>query len=154
LVLRRAKTGAGKVPVEGMGFLTPIITNATVIRNRIRFRLKGIFMASITKCPSCSKDVSEKAFDCPHCGHPLRKPKRGFFGKIFKWSLILFNLLMIAWLVSYFGAISEQMDTAASEAEQAGAAIGGTIGTGMILTVWVFGDIILGLAALLTRPKK
>ena len=52
-------------------------------------------------CRSCGNNVSKKAFDCPHCGHPLRKPRRGFFGVIFKWSLILFNLWMLAWLISY-----------------------------------------------------
>lgn len=47
------------------------------------FWLKGFPMPELTTCPSCGKDVSPKAFDCPHCGHPLRKPKRGFFGKLF-----------------------------------------------------------------------
>lgn len=111
-------------------------------------------MTAITACPSCNGNVSTKAFDCPSCGHPLRKPKRGFFGKIFKWLLIIFNLLMLAWLISYFSLIGEMMDGTASDAEKAGAAIGGSIGTGFLLTVWVIGDIILGLAALLTRPRK
>lgn len=111
-------------------------------------------MAEMITCPSCGNDVSPKAFDCPHCGHPIRKPKRGFFGKIFKWTLIGFNVLMIAWLVSYVGDVSQEIDGATSEAYQAGAAIGGTIGVGMILVFWVLGSIILGLGALLTRPQK
>ena len=111
-------------------------------------------MATLTACPSCGNDISAKAFDCPNCGHPIRKPKRGLFGKLFKWTLILFNILMVAWLLSYFNVIGEQMSSAASDAEQAGTAIGGTLGVGMILSVWVIGDIILGLAALLTRPKR
>ena len=86
------------------------------------------------KCPSCEKDISSKAFDCPHCGHPIRKPKRGFFGFIFKWALILFNLLMVAWIISYFVQIGEVITTTADEYEQAGAAIGGTLGTGFILS--------------------
>jgi len=104
-------------------------------------------------CPSCKQDISEKAFDCPRCGHPMRKPRRGFFGTLFKWTLIAFNLLMIAWLVSYFATFSSTME-GASEAEQTGAAIGGTIGLGIIMTFWVLGDIILGLATVLTRPSK
>lgn len=111
-------------------------------------------MAELTTCPSCSKDVSPKAFDCPHCGHPIRKAKRGFFGKIFKWTLIAFNILMVVWLVSYMGTIGEQLDGATSDAAEAGTAIGGTIGVGMILVFWVLGDIILGLGTLLTRPRK
>lgn len=94
------------------------------------------------------------AFDCPACGHPLRKAKRGLFGKIFKWLLIAFNVLMLVWLFSYMATIGEHIEGAASSAEETGAAIGGTIGVGMLLTFWVLGDIILGLAALLTRPKR
>lgn len=105
-------------------------------------------------CPSCAAVVSPRAFDCPSCGHPLRKPRRGFFGKLFKWSLIGFNILMLVWLVTYTGDIVEISDSAASDAERAGTALGGTLGAGMILTLWVMGDIILGLATLLTRPSK
>lgn len=105
-------------------------------------------------CPSCNAAVSPKAYDCPSCGHPLRKPKRGFFGKIFKWTLIAFNVLMILWLVSYAGQLAELSSNAQNDAERAGTAIGGTLGVGMLLTVWVMGDIILGLATLLTRPRK
>ena len=105
-------------------------------------------------CPSCGKGISPKAFDCPHCGHPIRKPKRGFFGFVFKWMLILFNLLMIAWIVSYFGQLGELMGSASDEFEQAGSAIGGTIGTGFLMLVWMIGNIILGIPTLLTRPNK
>ena len=107
-----------------------------------------------TACPSCGRDVSSKAYECPNCGHPLRKPKRGFFGKLCKWGLILFNLLMIFWLISYFNQVGEVLNQAKNEAEKSGAAIGGTLGVGFLLSIWVMGDIILGLAALLTRPKR
>lgn len=105
-------------------------------------------------CPSCGKDVSVKAFDCPSCGHPLRKAKRGFFGKVFKWAFVLFNIVMIAMLFSYADVIGDQMDTAKSDAEKAGTAIGATLGSGMLLTLWAIGDIILGMFVLFTRPKK
>lgn len=109
---------------------------------------------STTTCPSCSKDVSPKAFDCPHCGHPIRKPKRGFFGFVFKWLFILFNVSMLIWLFSYFVQLGEMTSDLTSDAEKAGAAIGGTLGTGIILITWVIGDVILGLLTLLTRPSK
>jgi hypothetical protein len=105
-------------------------------------------------CASCNGKVSTKAYDCPHCGHPIRKPKRGFFGFIFKWLLIIFNLLMIAWLLSYWSKLGEMTSSTMSSAEQAGAAIGGTLGTGLLFGIWVVGDIILGLATLLTRARK
>jgi hypothetical protein len=105
-------------------------------------------------CPSCESIISPKAYDCPKCAHPIRKPKRGFFGVIFKWLLILFNLLMLLWAFSALGVITDIADKPMSDAEATGAAIGTAIGFGLILTVWVFGDIILGLLTLLTRPSK
>ena len=104
-------------------------------------------------CPACSGNVSNRAFDCPRCGHPLRKPRRGFFGGLIKWTFIGFNVLMIVWLGAYWSEMAE-MSEGLSEAEAAGAAIGGTMGTGLILVTWALGAVILGLLTLLTRPIK
>jgi len=108
---------------------------------------------AITACPSCGKEVSDKAFDCPHCAHPIRKPRRGVFGKVFKWSFILFNILMIWWLFAGTDAAMEGQDQLIG-AELAGAQIGTGIGVMMILIIWVIGDIILGMLVLFTRPRK
>lgn len=80
--------------------------------------------------------------------------KRGLFGKLVKYAFILFNVLMIAWLASYAGQIGDTMNGAQSEAYKAGAAIGGGIGTMMLFVIWVFGDIILGIAVALSRGKR
>lgn len=104
-------------------------------------------------CPSCGATVSPKAFDCPACGHPLRKPRRGVFGTLAKWLLILFNLLMLWAAISGLADLGRTMD-GMSEAEQQGAAIGGTIGFGLLLMFWVMGDVILGLIVILTRPRR
>ena len=111
-------------------------------------------MTGLAACPSCENEVSAAAFDCPHCGHPIRKPRRGFFGKLFKLLFVAFNLIMALWLISYWVQLGELSGGLASEAERAGAAIGGTIATGMILVTWVIGDVILGLLTILTRPRK
>lgn len=108
---------------------------------------------ALTNCPECSKEVSNKATTCPGCGFLIRRPRRGLFGVIFKWSFILFNVLMVLWLFSYWGAIGEMSKEGMSSAAEAGTAIGATIGSGMLLTIWVFGDIILGMFVLFTRPK-
>lgn len=108
---------------------------------------------ALVKCPECNTEVSDAAMYCVSCGVQLRKPKRGFFGKLFKWGFIGFNILMVIWLFSYWGSVGDLANTASSDAEKAGAAIGGTIGTGMLFGLWVFGDIILGLFVLLTRAK-
>lgn len=80
--------------------------------------------------------------------------KRGFFGKLVKWTFILFNILMAIWLFSYFSSIGDLAGSAGSDAEAAGVAIGGTIGTGMLLFVWVCGSVILGLLTLLSRGQR
>ncbi|MCV6589349.1 MAG: zinc ribbon domain-containing protein [Marinobacterium sp.] len=109
---------------------------------------------ALVDCPECSKQVSESAFKCTHCGFQIRKPKRGIMGKLFKWSFILFNLFMLFWLFSFFGAAGEIAAQDNSSAHQAGAAIGATIGTGVLVSLWVCGDIILGLLVMFTRPKN
>lgn len=107
---------------------------------------------ALQNCPECNNQVSESALNCPQCGAKLRKAKRGFMGKLFKWGFIVFNVLMLIWLVTGMGAATEGVE-AMSEAEQAGAAIGTGIGMTLILGLWVMGDIILGTLVLFTRPR-
>lgn len=109
---------------------------------------------ALVACPECSHQVSDSALKCSQCGKQLRKPKRSFMGKLFKWSFILFNILMVIWMFGYMGVIGEGMDSAADEYESAGTAIGGTIGIGILLFLWALGDIILGMFVLFTRPKS
>lgn len=107
---------------------------------------------ALISCPECEQQISDKATKCPGCGARIRKPKRGFFGTIFKWLFIAFNLLMIFWLISYFSSIGD-MAKGGSDAEQVGTAIGATIGTGFLASIWVVGDIILGMLVLFTRAR-
>jgi hypothetical protein len=79
---------------------------------------------------------------------------RTLFGKIVKWAFIIFNILMIFALFKGCAAAGDVVSNAQDGAEQAGAAIGTAIGTGMILMLWVMGDIIIGTVVLLTRRKK
>jgi hypothetical protein len=79
--------------------------------------------------------------------------KRGFFGWLFFLLFVGFNILMLFWLISYWSDIGGSM-TSGSEAERIGSAIGGTLGTGVLLFFWVAGAVILGLFALLTRGRK
>lgn len=78
--------------------------------------------------------------------------KRGFFGWVFLLVFLAFNLFMAAWLFSYWSLLSDQ--TAVTQAQQAGKAIGGALGTGTLVVLWLFGSIITGLLALLTRGGK
>ncbi len=78
--------------------------------------------------------------------------QRGFIGKIFKWLFILFNILMLVWIIAGVSNVSG-IETA-NEYEAAGAAIGTAIGVGMLIGLWVCGDLILGMFMFFTRGKK
>lgn len=78
--------------------------------------------------------------------------KRGFFGWLFLLIFIGWNALMVWWLAAYGSHLAGT--EAVSDAQRAGKAIGGTIGVGMILFVWLVGAVVLGLFALLTRGRR
>ena len=108
---------------------------------------------ALVSCPECLKDVSDTALRCPSCGKQLKKPRRSLFGKVIKWAFILFNLFMIYCLFAGLGGSGEVMNHATSDAERAGAAIGTGLGLMAIASLWVIGDIIIGILVFLTRPK-
>ena len=105
-------------------------------------------------CKECGKEVSSEAFKCPNCGARLRKAKRGFFGKIFKWSFVLFNLLMFLWIIFVIFVYGDSATSTNDGIEQAANVVAGSMWIGASVTVWVIVDIILGIFVLLTRPKE
>lgn len=107
---------------------------------------------TIIECPTCQHKVSASVTSCPSCGAVLRKTKRGIFGKLVIFAFWGFNILMVLWIwVGTQGAVESQ--SGLSGAEAAGAAIGTGIGFTFLIFVWLIGAIILGIMALLTRPK-
>lgn len=80
--------------------------------------------------------------------------QRSAFGKIVKWSFIIFNIVMLVSMLSYCSTIGGAMESAAGDAEKAGTAIGATLGSGLLMGIWGFGALILGIFTLLTRGKK
>ena len=106
---------------------------------------------SLIACPECKTGVSSTAFKCPQCGFVIRAPKRGFFGQLFKWSFVIWNVLMLWWLIAGMKGVSEVQAT--GKAEEAGRAVGAVLGGGVIIAIWVAGSVILGLFVLFTRPK-
>jgi hypothetical protein len=84
----------------------------------------------------------------------VEKRQRGFFGHLFKWVFIGFNLLMAYAMFSGLNGASEVYQSAGSDAGRAGASVGMVLGAGMLLALWVAGDIILGFFVLMTRGKK
>lgn len=61
---------------------------------------------------------------------------------------------MIYCLFTGIGDSSDVINDAASDAERIGAAIGTGLGMMMLGTIWVIGDIIIGMFVFLTRPKS
>lgn len=84
---------------------------------------------------------------------------RTLMGKIFKYSFIIFNVLMLIAFFKGCAVSSEGISNASLDAEYPGAATAGaTIGAGLamgtLLFMWLVGDVILGLFVLFTRRKK
>ncbi|WP_370931493.1 hypothetical protein [Bartonella sp. DGB1] len=80
--------------------------------------------------------------------------QRSIIGKIIKWIFIAFNILMLLWLGSVIFLTGDIISSSSDAAFQAGAVFGGAFAMGIILNVWVIGDIILGILTLLTRGTK
>lgn len=108
---------------------------------------------ALLNCPECNSEISESAKTCPKCGVQLYKPQRTFFGKIVKWSFVIFNIFMLFSFIAGMGNASKGIESATSEAERAGATIGTGIGAMVIIIIWASGAFILGIITLLTRPK-
>lgn len=80
--------------------------------------------------------------------------KRGFFGHVFKWLFILFNIGMAWAFIEGMSGAGEVYNTAGSEAGRAGAAVGTALGATMLIVIWAGGALVLGLFVLFTRGKK
>jgi hypothetical protein len=78
--------------------------------------------------------------------------KRGFFGKIWKWLFIIFNVLMGVWVVSFWATVGQMITNTTNKWEQTGATIGATAGTGTLIVFWAADA--LGCLTLATRGKK
>lgn len=80
------------------------------------------------------------------------KPKRSFISKVNKWVYISFHALMLFWWLSYTSDVAGMMN--GSDASNAGAVIGGAIGTSMIFTIWGFFGFFGAFIVYMTRAKN
>ena len=68
------------------------------------------------------------------------------------WAFWGFNLLMVLWIwTGTQSAVETSQGLSGSEA--AGAAIGTGIGVTILVIIWLIGAILLGIMAMLTKPK-
>ncbi|MGZ5408310.1 MAG: hypothetical protein ACXWDG_11075 [Aeromicrobium sp.] len=76
--------------------------------------------------------------------------------RVFTWVIVVINVLFLVWIVTGLAAAGNNCagETGDSlSACQAGTAVGASIGVGIIVFLWAFVDIILGILWLVTRPK-
>lgn len=81
------------------------------------------------------------------------KRKRGVFGTIVWWLFLAFNGLMTLWVFWAIKMAAQHAQATTDAAVQTGSVIGGTIATGLLVSLWLFGSLILGLIVALTRGK-
>ena len=100
---------------------------------------------AMIKCPECEKEISDKTYKCPNCGVVINKPKRGITGIIFKTLFIIFNAIMILWVISLWslGINDPELEIGAFQ----------TMGTGMLIFIWLIIGLPLGIMNYITRPK-
>ena len=79
---------------------------------------------------------------------------RSFIKKCILWAFIGFNLFMVLWMIVEVGGATKQIAEAASTAEKVGISIGTRLGTSIMISIWVAGDVILGLFLFLSKAKK
>lgn len=73
------------------------------------------------------------------------------------WALLIWNVLMVIWVVGGVGAVGDNCAGETGDALvacQAGTAIGAGLGVTMIIFIWFIGFIVLGLIWLMSRPKE
>lgn len=100
--------------------------------------------------------ISSDSIACPACHGPLRRKQKDMARPVFVWAFIAFNALMIAWLIFYLvtgktGLLSPRILSASLRGgDAAGTPVGGNFGLGYLITLWIWGTVVLGLFALPT----
>jgi hypothetical protein len=84
----------------------------------------------------------------------IEKRRRGAFGWIVAGLFWCFNIWMIYAVVAIVSSSAQHVGQLSDKASKVGATISATIGFTMILWIWLFGAIILGLMMLFSRGKK
>lgn len=113
------------------------------------------------ECPNCHARVSTRALFCPDCHGRLRPPPRDLAAPVFRWSFIIFNVLMVCWTAFYavtgrttLKAPEIPTDSGLDPAAAAGTPIAGEMGLGFLVMLWALGFIVLGICAAFTRFKR
>ena len=83
--------------------------------------------------------------------------KNGGGWRKFTWVILIFNVLMLVWILTGVGSVADNCEGeigSALEACEAGTAIGAGLGAAFVIFLWVAGDVILGVIWLVTRKTQ
>ena|SRR5664279_3861147 len=82
---------------------------------------------------------------------PVKKKKV----RVFTWIILAINLLFLIWLIAGITSVSTaKCDGLTQQNCDAAKAIGGGIGSLLVIFLWVAADVILGIIWLVTRKKE
>lgn len=101
-------------------------------------------------CPKCAAEVSESAEYCARCGLRLSENKllnKSLPGKFHRFCLALIAIWTALWAGSFASAGAPAPPTGTA------AAVGWTLGAGLIIGAWGFVVVILAVLAIATKPS-
>jgi len=78
---------------------------------------------------------------------------RGVFGLVVLAALLVFNLAMAVWLITFWTGVFELADAVLTGGEWE-TKLRGMLGTELIIAIWIAGTVVLGLAAYVTRGTQ
>ena len=79
---------------------------------------------------------------------------RSFINKFILWAFIGFNLFMLIWMIIEIGGATKHLAESKSTAEKIGISIGTRLGTSVMISIWVAGDVILAFFTFFNKSKK
>ena|SRR2546422_2187299 len=92
---------------------------------------------AVIRGPKCSRDVSDEATVCPHCGHPLARPTHAQRSvQVFERTAKVWKaVLMLGWLLVAVGVVVLFADWARDDS--GGVALGWGIAVAGALCLWI-----------------
>ncbi|WP_155848236.1 hypothetical protein [Advenella kashmirensis] len=84
----------------------------------------------------------------------MNTPERTKTGKFIKWLFIIFNIVMVCWVLAAMGTFGSVDTTSQAKALPHGTENSEEIGVSMIVMIWLICNGILGVLVLDTRARK
>ncbi len=104
----------------------------------------------LTNCPNCDAVVTTRTVECPGCRGPLRQRPVDASRAVLLWCFLAFNVFMAGWTAFY--SVTGRVTLRAPSVHEpelavAGLPLGGNLGLGFIIGLWLLGLLLLGICA-------